>query len=202
MNQKIKAVLLDYGGVIAEEGFQNGLRAIAKEQGLDAAATLLVAKHAVYDSGFILGKGTAAEFWQQMRDGAGIQGSDDELTQRVLRGFILRPWMIDWVVKLNAQGIFTGILSDQSDWLDWLEQRDGFFHHFQRVFNSYYLGKGKREPSLFPQIAQTLDLSADEILFVDDMASNVQRARDAGWQAIRYENKRDFLDQAEQILLR
>ena len=57
-NHTIKAVLLDYGGVIADEGFQNSLRAISREQGLDERETLQVAKRAVYDSGFILGSGT------------------------------------------------------------------------------------------------------------------------------------------------
>ena len=44
LNQSIKAVLLDYGGVIAEEGFRNELAAMAREQGLDPKAVLNVAK--------------------------------------------------------------------------------------------------------------------------------------------------------------
>ncbi|MEJ2396369.1 MAG: HAD family phosphatase, partial [Candidatus Thiodiazotropha sp.] len=173
MNQNIKAVLLDYGGVIADEGFQNGLRAISREQGLDESATLQVAKYAVYDSGFILGKGTEETFWQSMRDSAGLRGSDAELTHRVLEGFVLRRWMIELVEKLRAQGYLTVILSDQSEWLDWLDQRDHFFQYFDHVFNSYHMGKGKRDISLFPEIAEQLALDPNEILFVDDMQSNV-----------------------------
>ncbi len=201
MNQKITAILLDYGGVIAEEGFQNGLRAISSEQGLDGDATLQVAKYAVYDSGFILGQGTEADFWQSMRDGAGLQGSDAELNQRVLEGFILRPWMIQLVQELRAKGYLTAILSDQSHWLDWLEQRDHFFQYFDHVFNSYHLGKGKRDPTLFDDIATNLSLQPNEILFVDDMQSNVTRAQAAGWRTIRFLNKSDFLKQIESILV-
>ncbi len=196
----IRAVLLDYGGVIAEEGFQNGLRAISHEQGLDGNATLQVAKYAVYDSGFIIGRGSEAEFWQAMRDGAGLKGSDTELTQRVLDGFVLRPWMIDWVEQLRGQGYRTAILSDQSHWLDWLDQRDHFFHHFDRVYNSYHMGNGKRDPNLFREIAAHLALSPGEILFVDDMQSNVTRARSAGWQAIRYLDKESFLALVKTII--
>jgi putative hydrolase of the HAD superfamily len=199
MNQKIKAVLLDYGGVLAEEGFQNGLRAISREQGLDGDATLQVAKYAVYDSGFILGQGTEADFWQSMRDGAGLQGSDAELNQRVLEGFILRPWMIQLVRELHAKGYLTVILSDQSHWLDWLERRDHFYQYFDHVFNSYHLGKGKRDASLFEEIAIKLSLPPNEILFVDDMQSNITRAQAAGWKTIRFLNKSDFLKQIESI---
>ncbi|MEJ2455844.1 MAG: HAD family phosphatase [Candidatus Thiodiazotropha sp.] len=199
-NNTIRAVLLDYGGVIADEGFQNSLRAISREQGLDGNATLQVAKYAVYDSGFIIGRGSEAEFWQAMRDGAGLKGSDTELTQRVLDGFVLRPWMIDWVEQLRVQGYLTAILSDQSHWLDWLDQRDHFFRHFDRVYNSYHMGNGKRDPNLFREIAAHLALSPGEILFVDDMQSNVMRARSAGWQAIRYLDKESFLALVEAII--
>jgi putative hydrolase of the HAD superfamily len=199
-NHTIKAVLLDYGGVIADEGFQNTLRAICREQGLDETATLQVAKHVVYDSGFILGWGTEETFWQSMRDGAGLKGSDSELTRRVLEGFVLRPWMIEWVKQLRSQGYGTVILSDQSNWLDWLDQRDHFFQHFTQVFNSYHMGKGKRDPSLFLEIAEKLALSPSEILFVDDMQSNIARAQSAGWNAIRYLDKASFLEESNRFI--
>ena len=32
---EVKAVLLDFGGVVAEEGFKKGLQAIAVDHGLD-----------------------------------------------------------------------------------------------------------------------------------------------------------------------
>ena len=200
-NHPIKAVLLDYGGVIADEGFQNGLRAMAREQGLDENTMMNVARSAVYDSGFILGWGTENEFWQCMREGSGLKGSDAELTQRILDGFVLRPWMIERVQQLNAQGVITGILSDQSHWLDWLNERDHFFEFFDPVFNSYYMGKGKRDPDLFPDITAQLALSPNEILLVDDIKSNVERAQAAGWQAIHYMDKASFLGMIDELFL-
>ena len=198
-NHSIKAVLLDYGGVIADEGFQNGLRAMADEQGLDGDAMLQVAKYAVYDSGFVLGSGTENEFWTCMREGSGLKGSDAELTKRILEGFVLRPWMIEQVQQLNTQGYITGILSDQMHWLDWLNQRDHFFEFFN-VFNSYHMGKGKRNPGLFYDLTEQLALSPNEILLVDDIKSNVMRAQAAGWQAIHYVDKASFLVKINELL--
>ena len=196
----IKAILLDYGGVIAEEGFQNTLRAIAHEQAIDVTHMMNVARTAVYDSGFILGWGTEEEFWNWMRKGTGLQGSDTELTQRVLDGFILRPWMIERMQQLSAQGYITGILSDQSHWLDWLNERDQFFQYFDPVFNSYYMGKGKRNPELFPEITEKLALAPGEILLVDDMKSNTERAQASGWQTIFYVDKEGFLEQIDTLI--
>ena len=186
-------MLFDYGGVIADEGFQDGLRAMSHEQGIDVNTMMNVARSAVYDSGFILGWGTEEQFWNWMREGSGLQGSDTELTKRILEGFILRDWMIDLVQQLKAQGYMTGILSDQSHWLDWLNERDQFFQFFDPVFNSYHMGKGKRDPGLFYELSEQLALSPNEILLVDDMKSNVERAQAAGWQAIHYVDKEDFM---------
>ena len=191
-NQSIKAVLLDYGGVIAEEGFRNELAAMAREQGLDPQAVIGVARREVYESGFVLGRGTEQAFWASMREGSGLRGEDAALTKRVLDSFVLRPWMIERVRQWHARGYVTAILSDQMHWLDWLDERDQFFRYFDHVFNSYHLGKGKRDPGLFYDIAARLALAPAEILFVDDLISNVERARAAGWQAIHYVDRASF----------
>ncbi|MEZ5542366.1 MAG: HAD family phosphatase [Pseudomonadota bacterium] len=188
----VSAVLLDYGGVIAEEGFRNELAAMAEEQGLDPTAVMRVARRVVYESGFVLGWGTEQAFWAAMRADAGLRGADAELTQRVLAAFVLRPWIIEHVRHWRARGYVTGILSDQMHWLDWLDGRDRFFRHFDHVYNSYHLGKGKRDPTLFHDIAARLALPPGEILFVDDLQSNVERAQAAGWQTIRYVDRAGF----------
>lgn len=197
LNQSIKAVLFDYGGVLAEEGFHNGLVAMAREQGLDVDEMPGTAMRTVYESGFVLGQGTAADFWALMRERTGLLGEDAALTKRILDGFILRPWMIELVCQLRAQGVITGILSDQTDWLDRLDQRDHFYQAFDHVFNSYYLCKGKQDASLFTDIAEVLALPASAILFVDDNAGNVARARDAGMQAIHYVGRDSFMAELE-----
>jgi len=196
---QFKAVLFDYGGVLAEEGFHNGLVAFAKEQGLDAATILKVAMKAVYDSGFVLGQGTAADFWALMRKRTGLMGEDDVLTDRVLSGFIPRAWMIEQVKQLHEQGYITGILSDQTHWLDTLNEKDHFYDAFDVVFNSYYRGKGKQDPSLFNDVATELGLSVAEILFIDDDAGNVNRARRVGMHAIQYVDKKSFIQQLKQL---
>lgn len=198
--QSIKAVLLDYGGVIADEGMQNGLRALAREQGIAIDLMMDVARSGVYESGFVLGTGTEQAFWATMREGAGLKGSDAQLTARMLEGFVLRLWMMKQVRQWRAQGLITGILSDQTHWLDWLNERDRFFDAFDHVFNSYYLGKGKRDPTLFHDMTERLALAPGEILFVDDMKSNVERAQAVGWRAIHYIDKASFMETIHNLL--
>ena len=196
----IKAILFDYGGVLAEEGFRNGLKSLASDQGLDANQMPQQGMQAVYDSGFVLGRGTAADFWALLRQRTGLQGKDETLTQRILEGFVIRPWMLKIVSELKARGYVTGILSDQTDWLDLLNRRDEFFPQFDRIFNSFYLGKGKREPTLFTDVAATLELSPSEILFVDDDAGNIKRAHDCGYMTLQFVSQHQFLSELEKVL--
>lgn len=196
---KISAVLFDYGGVLAEEGFRNGLIALAKEQHLNEDEMPRVATKGVYDSGFVLGQGTATDFWDLMRERIGLVGEDETLTNRILSGFILRPWMIELVQSLHQQGYVTGILSDQTHWLDELNERDHFYENFVHIFNSYYRGKGKQDSSLFNDVATELGLPISEILFIDDDEGNVNRARVAGMQVLQYVDKESFIEEIKQI---
>ncbi len=148
---------------------------------------------AVYDSGFVLGRVTESEFWSLMRQRTGLCGDDKVLTAKLLSGFIIRPWMLDLVAQLRAQGCITGILSDQTDWLDRLDAQYHFYHLFDRVYNSYYMGKGKHDPSLFDDVAVDLGLPVSAILFIDDNLDNVQRARASGMQGIQYIDRESFL---------
>jgi len=198
-SKKISVVLFDYGGVLADEGFRDGLVALAKEQDLDVAAMPAEGMKAVYDSGFVLGRGTAADFWALMRKRTGLEGDDDVLTDRILSGFVIRPWIMEQVQQLHEQGYVTGILSDQTDWLDSLNKKYHFFDAFDHVFNSYYRGKGKQDPSLFTDVATELGLSLAEILFIDDDLGNVARAQDTGMQALQFVDKESFLFELKQL---
>jgi putative hydrolase of the HAD superfamily len=197
-----KAVLFDFGGVLAEEGFHNGLQSLAREQGLDAMAISAIATDAVYDSGFVLGKSNAADFWALMRERIGLRGEDEVLSRRILEGFVPRDWMLTQVQQLRSQDYITCILSDQTHWLSELDEQYHFYQYFDYIFNSYELGKGKRDLSLFDDIAQRLQLPPSSLLFVDDSADNIARARAAGWKVIHYVDQDSFMQELQKQLQR
>lgn len=197
---KVKAVLFDYGGVLADEGFSNGLEALAQEQNLAVDDMTAEGMQAVYDTGFVLGKGSESDFWSLLRERTGLSGDDATLTARCFDGFNLRPWMLDLVTQLRSQGYITGILSDQTHWLDKLDARDDFYKHFDHIYNSYYRGKGKRDPSHFSDVAAELGLAPAEILFVDDSAEHVVTAESAGMQAIQYVDRESFMEALGKVL--
>ena len=191
-NGKIDVVLFDFGGVIAEEGFIKGLKIIAKANGLDEKKFIQAAFDVNYSTGYILGKVSEEVFWNELKEKTGVKGDNADLKAEIFSGFMLRDWMIELVKKLKSENIIVGILSDQTDMIDRLDEQFDFYRWFDHVFNSFYLGKGKRDISLFDDVAHTLKTEANRVLFIDDDPGHVDRARQKGWKAIHYVDRESF----------
>ena len=196
---RIHAVLLDFGGVLAEEGFQQGLYAIAEKFGLDRKRFFQLANEVVYNSGYVTGAATENDYWNAVREHSNIKASNEELRQEILSRFIPRDWMLETVRALRKQGLVTAILSDQSDWLDQLDSQYHFFQYFDAVFNSFHLGKTKRDPTIFADTLQALKVNADEALFVDDNFDHVDRAAAAGLQTHHFGGREGFIKKLQEL---
>lgn len=182
----IRAVLFDFGGVIAEEGFREGLRAIALLAGLDSEAFFELGRETVYRSGYVVGAAPESAYWREIRERTGISLTDDLMRREIIHRFVLRPEMLAHADRLRSSGLRVAILSDQTNWLEEIDEHEHFSGHFDRVFNSYRLGKSKRDPSVFGDVCREMGVEPRKTLFVDDSAENVARARGAGLGAIHF----------------
>jgi len=198
-NASIEIVLFDFGGVLAEEGFREGLKAIGRMHGLDADSFFETAARAVYESGYVVGRATESDFWALVKQRTGITAPEEALRAEIFRHFILRPWMLDVVGNLRRRGYMVGILSDQTDWLDRLDEQYGFFKEFHSVFNSYYLGVGKKDPAVFDLVVMKLGCPPSHVLFIDDHPGNIERAGSRGLRTILYSDRSSFLDELKSL---
>ena len=180
----MRAVLLDFGGVVADEGFREGLTYLARHHGQDPERILAQAMDAVYASGYVTGSGSEAEFWRRLGELTGLWVDPLEGENAVLSRFRIRPWMLSWVRRLRQAGLVVGLLTDQTDWLERLDRREAFLKEFDRVYNSYWLGKGKRDPTLFDDVLADLGLQPGQVLFVDDSPANGERAGSRGLRVL------------------
>jgi FMN phosphatase YigB (HAD superfamily) len=194
MQMHIHDVLFDFGGVIAEEGFREGLRAIAIKNHRDEDVFMNVAQETIHASGYLIGKVPESTFWEMLRKETGIKGDDADFRDQCLSRFLVRDWMLALVRKLNDHDIRTGILSDQTDWLDRLNAEYDFFRYFRHVFNSYYMGNTKKNPDYFDAVVRILNVLPQDVLFIDDDSGNCERAKQKGLNAIHYIGREDFLN--------
>lgn len=185
---RITTVLIDFGGVIAEEGFVNGLKGMADAQGLDPDAVFHEAVEIMYGCGYLVGQAPEHVFWDELEKRAGLNGDMQAKREKLLSGFIVRPRMLEIVSMLTAQGRTVAMLSDQTDWLDELNKKYDVFPYFHRVFNSFHEGMSKRQPEFFHHALQELGATPQETLFIDDSTQHVALSRTLGLTAIHFDS--------------
>lgn len=188
-------VLFDFGGVLADEGFANGLKAIGIANGFDPEAFFWTAAFMVHETGYVTGRCSEADYWKALREKTGIKAGDAHLREEILSRFVLRKWMLGIVQEIKKAGVSTGILSDQTNWLDELNAKYDFFRHFDYIFNSYDYGKSKLDLSWFRDVSTILNIAPEKTLFIDDNAENCARARQGGMHAIRYIGRIPFIEE-------
>jgi len=195
----IKAVLFDFGGVLANEGFKEGLFAIAQKNKLPYEPLLLCVADIVVKTGYVLGDCDEEAFWKAARSECGFFGSDEDLRMEILSRFILRPKVLEFAASLKASGFVTGILSDQTNWLEELNDKSNFYNQFDYVFNSYRLKMCKREAAVFSAVCNMMGLKFHDVFFIDDTLNNVERASQVGLRAFHFKSI-DDLPEVERLI--
>ena len=100
--------------------------------------------------------------------------------------------MLEEIKRIKTAGVIVALLSDQTDWLDELNERAPFYHYFDYVFNSFNMTKSKRDAALFDDVVRQLAVKPQEILFVDDTRENLELAQIRGWKTLHFTNVEDF----------
>ncbi len=191
----ITCVFFDYGGVLAEEGFLHGLHAIAVQEGRDPHEFFAAVRATVFETGYLVGRASEMDFWDAIHERLGITRSGLDLRCEILDRFRLRPAMLDLVRVLRHRKIKVAILSDQTNWLDELEARDGFFGEFDRVFNSFHYGYHKGQREFFEIALRDMDATPATSLFIDDQQGNIDTARAVGLHTIHFTSVSGFFEQ-------
>jgi putative hydrolase of the HAD superfamily len=188
----VKALVLDFGGVLADEGFRKGLKEIARMNGLDPERFFFVARNLIYETGYVTGEIDERGFWQEVRLKTKIRNDDKELRREILNRFALRLPMLEEIKRVRTTGVIMALLSDQTDWLDEVNKRTPFYHYFDHIFNSFSMKKSKRDATVFDDVARQLAVNPREILFVDDTRENLERAQARRWKTLHFTSVEDF----------
>ena len=72
----IRVIIFDFGGVLAEEGFKEGLKAIGKGIGLNPEDFYKIAGEMVHQLGYVTGNSEERTYWNTVREKTGLKGSD------------------------------------------------------------------------------------------------------------------------------
>jgi putative hydrolase of the HAD superfamily len=103
------------------------------------------------------------------------------------------PETVALLRRLHAEGRRLHFLSNMpAPYADHLERAHDFVDCFESGVFSARVRQIKPEPGIFDTAVRLFGAAPAELLFIDDIADNVQAARTAGWQALQFVDAADI----------
>jgi putative hydrolase of the HAD superfamily len=198
-SNKIKVILLDFGGVISPEGFQLGVLKLSKIYGKDYEEMYeIVGRKAMVESGYIRGERAEREFWEEIAKELDTDKNLMECRSLILDNFVPRKEVMDVVIELKDKFKW-GIFSDQTNWIYEVDEKYDFFKYFDYKFISYELGYTKYDDEFYKIPYKEIKIPANNILIVDDKQRVLDKAKEFGYKILRFDSILGFLDFIRQI---
>ena len=98
------------------------------------------------------------------------------------------PKMYVLIDQLKEKGVRVGMLSNIDDRYTKLIRDFGFYKPFEPCLLSCEMGLEKPDPKAYELLIKTINLPANEIVFIDDKAENVEAAKKLGIDVILFES--------------
>jgi putative hydrolase of the HAD superfamily len=196
INSKIKAVILDYGQVLAHCTAQDfGRMAEMFNVSLESFYQLWESSRGPYDRGDL----TADEYWLKLAAQTNSSISREQI--EILRQVEVEIWahpdppMLDWLSQLHAAGFKTALLSNMPvDLMTYVLANFQWMKNFTFKTFSCEVRLLKPDPAIYEHTLRGLGVAAAEALFVDDREPNIQSARRLGMRAILFRSVAQFKD--------
>ncbi len=202
MTAEIRAVYFDLGGVYYTEGFRDGLYTIARKHSLGQKEIYDNAVEVIFSNGYLHGRTPENSFWEDLAAACGVDTDLSIERETILTSFKPNKGMASLASRLREQ-IPVGMLTDQTNWLYELDERDDLLSAFDTVVNSYEEGFSKRDPEIFRIACERFSLLPGEVAFFDDNPGNIEIGNEFGVRAYLFESaaRTETLLEAEGIII-
>jgi epoxide hydrolase-like predicted phosphatase len=193
------AVLLDWGGVMTSSLF-GSFEEFARAEGLDAAAVADLFRHDREARGLLIdfetGRLEEADFEARLATALGLAESKG-LIDRLFAGARVDDEMVAGVRALRARGVRTGMVSNS--WGTTRYPRELLAELFDAVVISGEEGFRKPDPRMYSLGAQRVGEPPERCVFVDDLAFNLEPARELGMAVVHHTQPATTLAELERL---
>lgn len=198
----MRAVIFDYGEVLCFRPTPDEFTRMADifGLGLDSFRTLWERSRAALDRGDL----TPEAYWSNFAEATRIK-LEPEHVEKLCRWEIemwsqANPAMVEWLLKISAAGIKTGLLSNMpADLAVHVQHNFEWMDKFTFKTFSAHVRLVKPDPAIYEHTLQGLGVKPSETLFVDDRETNVQAARKLGMQAIQFQSIAELRNDLEAL---
>ena len=189
----IKAVIFDLGRVLIQVDFTRGL--LKYYQRNDNSSDEDILDEVFKDKMFIdfnTGKIDPQQVYQNIEDKYALALSYEQFTYEWCNIFAPMqgmPAIVDRVSKKYKIGLLSDI--DPLHW-QYCQQNFPVLKNFKKPALSFEIGALKPDPICYQSASENINTELQNCLFIDDREINIQGAREAGMQAIRFTSVADL----------
>ena len=197
----IKTVIFDLGGVLVRTENPEPRRRLAEE--FDMTYDDLSALVYGCESAELATRGaiTAEEHKKTVLEELGLPtGTFSEFSDKFWAGDSLDRHLVDFIEGLKGDyqtALLSNAWDDLRPLLVNLWKIDGVF---DRIFISAELKLAKPDPAIYQFVINELNQDPGELVFVDDFIENIDAAREAGINAIHFQNPEQALAEIAEYL--
>ncbi len=194
------AVLLDWGGVMTSSPF-GSFAAFCEAEGLDPHALRELfrgdrdARALLID--FECGRVDEAEFEPRLAAALGV-GWHEGLVDRLFDASLVDDAMVDGVRALHDRGVRTAMVSNS--WGTRRYPRDLLAELFDGIVISGEEGFRKPDPRMYALGAERIGMEPAQCVFVDDLAFNLDPARELGMAVVHHTGAATTLAELERLV--
>jgi epoxide hydrolase-like predicted phosphatase len=194
------AVLLDWGGVMTSDVF-GSFSAFCTAEGLDPSTLANLFRHDREARALLIdfecGRLEEADFEPRLAAAMGL-AAHDRLIDRLFAGAGIDEAMVDGVRALRARGVPTGLVSNS--WGSRRYPRTLLSELFDGIVISGEEGFRKPDPRMYELGAQRIGMAPEACVFVDDLAFNLDAARELGMAVVHHTSAASTLAQLDALV--
>jgi glucose-1-phosphatase len=195
-SSSVDALLFDLGRVVIDIDFNRAFFLWAKHARCDQK---LISARFRYDTAYERherGEIDSKEFFANLRETLGIDISDSQLLEgwnSILVGEM--PGVSESLVKAaKSFPLYALTNSNRAHEECWSKQFSSILSNFKQIFVSSTIGLRKPEAKAYDYVVREIDVSADRIVFFDDVLENIDGARARGLQTVHVKSGADVAD--------
>jgi putative hydrolase of the HAD superfamily len=191
----IQTIIFDFGNVLAHFSHLKAATQLASygPPGLNPQEVVNFVFEQDLEQRFEVAEVSGAEVLQLLRQRFGLRGSDEELALACGDMFTGNPATLEMVPGLSQRHRL--LLLSNTNELHYRRFRTQFapaldlFHH---LIVSHEVRLRKPNPAIYRHAQDVARCRPEEVVFIDDLATNIEAGRAAGWHAIQYTPRTDL----------
>jgi putative hydrolase of the HAD superfamily len=185
--QAIKAILFDFGKVLADFNFAPAFKKLSKNTLLSAAEIEDFFRRSGLEVLYDGGKITSSQFYRAVKKGLGHSLSYDEFRGIWNNIFKEDRKMTTLVGRLKKKRYRLVLISNTNAMhFEHLRGRYAFLDHFDRLILSFKEKTRKPDERIYRKAARACKARPDEIFYIDDREDLTEAAKDLGFHAFTF----------------